>query len=1340
MGILLSILFPPLFMSSQFDTTSSTPDDSRSSSPVPDISPSIQLFRHEEDIPDPSPPTSPKSSLIASPPLDTRPYSPHGVGIGILSPQPVLGPFAPISRADLAPLQVRSSPVEQRSNPLESIPPRQPPSPFEQPYPSRASGSRSPEFSQPSPPLPHSLRYVEEASKRDGYGGEHCQLAGLSSAGASGQGGLRISIPPPNPTASTSTPSPPLLLQPPQDPLATSLSSTIGPGPSGAILESLAPPPTVDSLGPSSELNIDFTEFDTEGCSALEKIYLFSRSRASFHRVFIVHALPQYLQGAETSSAELPSREIIEQIKPAEAVEYILPLLNGLAMDEDEAVKEALAAELVPIIWWFVTYCRLVDDDTVPPSPPAPPSVSPPASGLEENERFLQYPASPWPEVSSDHDDAAISGDGSVPVYVDHESSGVTIVPVQAFTPILGTLLLSPNGLVGGSARYAVVELLRRLRRADERDAGENVEATELHAPLRPGGLATAESPCPDTEGPLEVGLFGWNERRLFERELVYQVVIGMGRLDLDDNRGEQQADDLMEAASVSGASTAVPTPQAVQPIPELDSYFPLAASFGITSAAPPTVSSASPPVLTAEVAAIGVSTISPAASPSPPVSSTSPVEGSPDHSSASTPSLTSSASSSSGEYSDHAELNGSDRFSLGLSGTLPAADDSQAPMLVDEVLAGPSELKPFPMTQNHGWAEPSSPSRSSALPTTPPFEVLPPPPVAAPVPVAAEATVPLSTFSSLPSLFAQAPAASESPPRPQVSGSGWISPKSAARELAGMDEQMDDSADLSEEASVGRLSCMSLMAAVTASGSIADDTKRAFVTEVERVGRDPVYWVRREASFAVGALAKVVPVEVVTSSLLPLFEFLCQDSTWHVRHSVLFALPAILSRLTPEHRRNLALDVILPLSQDEEPTVRSAVLEALGEVMYTFADDEDGPPEPLLKLFLGVRETQDPGGGQLPSEPERLPVVQVQEIQSAPPQSATSVSATSSAWSDYGTDAGGGPDIYEDPQRPLICAFNYPAVALTLGRQRWPELRTLYLSLAQDPMFKTRRTLAASLGEIAKIVGEGHAAADLLAVFWSSLHADEGEVRTKVIEALPTFARALALPERSAVANGLAEAFSSGKLSSWRERESAVKALGGLVELEGVSNEVLHTMLVKALEDPVAAVREAAVFVLPAFLNAWKDSPTLLEALGADIRAFAGSASFRRRTTYVMCIQEMLLSEQGHVVVRSETFWDTVGALVRDPIVDVRIRVARLLGLISDKFSRADTNVAVRTITFAQELATDSSHEVQAFAAAVLAGASMSGIEPSRLPVATLSPPVGTSTTTFSRPPPIPS
>ena len=38
---------------------------------------------------------------------------------------------------------------------------------------------------------------------------------------------------------------------------------------------------------------------------------------------------------------------------------------------------------------------------------------------------------------------------------------------------------------------------------------------------------------------------------------------------------------------------------------------------------------------------------------------------------------------------------------------------------------------------------------------------------------------------------------------------------------------------------------------------------------EVERVVQDPVYWVRREAAFALGALAKVVPEEIVTCSFV---------------------------------------------------------------------------------------------------------------------------------------------------------------------------------------------------------------------------------------------------------------------------------------------------------------------------------------------------------------------------------------------------------------------------------------------------------------------------------------
>jgi serine/threonine-protein phosphatase 4 regulatory subunit 1 len=96
-------------------------------------------------------------------------------------------------------------------------------------------------------------------------------------------------------------------------------------------------------------LNLDFAEFDLEGASTLERIYLFSRSRASFQRVFITHALPGYLRSAlrrrhdavdtNGSPAGVDGQSEPDEISPAEAVEYVLPLLNGLAMDEGELLR-----------------------------------------------------------------------------------------------------------------------------------------------------------------------------------------------------------------------------------------------------------------------------------------------------------------------------------------------------------------------------------------------------------------------------------------------------------------------------------------------------------------------------------------------------------------------------------------------------------------------------------------------------------------------------------------------------------------------------------------------------------------------------------------------------------------------------------------------------------------------------------------------------------------------------------------------------------------------------------------------------------------------------------------
>jgi len=108
---------------------------------------------------------------------------------------------------------------------------------------------------------------------------------------------------------------------------------------------------------------------------------------------------------------------------------------------------------------------------------------------------------------------------------------------VQAFTPILGTLLLSSNALVGGAARYAVVDLLSRMKKADDRERG----AFHQHPHRSPGEMIhpweiskNNREVDDDDEPPLPTGMFGQHERAMFTQEILQQVVIGMGRLDVD--------------------------------------------------------------------------------------------------------------------------------------------------------------------------------------------------------------------------------------------------------------------------------------------------------------------------------------------------------------------------------------------------------------------------------------------------------------------------------------------------------------------------------------------------------------------------------------------------------------------------------------------------------------------------------------------------------------------------------------------------------------------------------------------------------------------------------------
>ncbi|KAL5529223.1 hypothetical protein ACEPAG_5197 [Sanghuangporus baumii] len=914
--------------------------------------------------------------------------------------------------------------------------------------------------------------------------------------------------------------------------------------------------------------NNDDLCFDDEGLSALEKIYLFARSNASFHRVFISRSLLSFLP----------------DVPPNEAVEYVIPLMNCLAMDEDEAVKEALVENLVSAIWWFLTHCQLSDHEV-------PEGAEPPE---------------------------------------------VPLLNVQSFTPLLGTLLLNSGANVNAPARHCVVNLLRRVREA----------------------------------GSDEAGFLGPKERKLLEHELIQHVVIGMAHLDVDSpaegsegsNPPQNQftATEHLDTSSGEPDNTMSPPPSAADDEVLLStlssSVHALATSQFLAQEDPST------PTVAAIAACIQ--------RPPSPIPTIHPMVAIP-------------------EYEPE--------FAHIISRPVP--DESSDPEDTRD--------RGSPMTG------------VTSLP--------------------AWATEPLQNLQNETAFLERGeqkvPQTQVPAPRPENLSQSNV-PAITGENDQGETERGDANSDSNEDqVAIGKLSSMSLIAAVTASGPLDQGYQSAFLKEIERAGRDPIYWVRREATFALGALAKVVPEELLFTSLLPLFDFFCGDSIWNVRQSVLFALPSILSRLPPGLRRIHALQTIQKMAIDSSPQVRTGVLEILGEVIYSFHEDDKGPPEEIVRLFIG-EEGHD---WHSPDSPvlENYSSYQTHSpwadsvFRSRFPDMTNDLSiANRSISAPSPSPINPIPD--SDPTRPLICAFNLPAVALTLGQARWQDLRGLYIFLARTGASKVRQTLAASIGEIARIVGPEHSRRDLLYRWWDFVRGRDSSVQTKALEALEVFLQVLDPVDRPRIIGSLEEIWDN-HLRGWREREILARSFDRLAPFFTSDGKALRSLLRRALRDPAAAVRNAAIEAFPQIYASILSLPIPLSLVVEEVSSLVHDDSFKKRLTYVECSRSLIATSPYYERFMDENFWHSVVFLSADKIPDVRIALSRLLSIVCDKILAKQHTLPGNVLDIIRNLSEDAVGDVRAFV--------------SHLLPPNLGPPTelafghasesGRSMATFSRPPP---
>ncbi|KAK8865709.1 hypothetical protein IAR55_000854 [Kwoniella newhampshirensis] len=412
----------------------------------------------------------------------------------------------------------------------------------------------------------------------------------------------------------------------------------------------------------------------------------------------------------------------------------------------------------------------------------------------------------------------------------------------------------------------------------------------------------------------------------------------------------------------------------------------------------------------------------------------------------------------------------------------------------------------------------------------------------------------------------------------------------------------------LIQEATAGRATSMNLIGSVCEFYESSEVVRHGFFDEVLGAGDGDVP-VRAEAAVAMSCLAKMAPVEQVYQ-MLPLFEYFCEDENDHVKQSACLSLPALCRRIESlDYRRTFAIKAVQTLSACTED-VRCAALEMLGEVIHIFHDDPRGPPTELLDIYTDDSEVR---------EGER------------------------------------------DSDWDVVTMFNFPGVCLTLGPDRWIDIRDLFHRLQSRAGDKVTRTLASCLHELAKILRPDQVVQDLLPVYHSLIE-DTEEIRERVFEHVNIIVAAVPKEVGWSLFVHLAEGWKGGVLGGWRAREKMALHIASFLKtfqgMEG-SEKVLE-MMRDALLDPFAAVRDAAT----------KDIPNAYEVLGSDsdiakrfreiLLDLGDASSFKQRLTFVRCLREFVKPPPNRSAF--EDFFLPVLPRLSQDVVDVRLGLAQII------------------------------------------------------------------------------
>lgn len=382
-------------------------------------------------------------------------------------------------------------------------------------------------------------------------------------------------------------------------------------------------------------------------------------------------------------------------------------------------------------------------------------------------------------------------------------------------------------------------------------------------------------------------------------------------------------------------------------------------------------------------------------------------------------------------------------------------------------------------------------------------------------------------------------------------------------------------------------------------------------VPEVKSLGMDEQSKVRTEVARNLLNISKIVSFDYFQQHIFPLYNQLSQDGEERVRKTCAEQVADIANVSSVDNQANELSDVYYRFLKDKtSKLVRGTAFQNIGPFIAAFKKGKDIAQidQKIVDFYINTSE------------------------------------------------ASNNKDVC------FHASFNFPAFVLVFGRDEWPRFQSLYQKLNKMEDLKIKKTLAASIHELAIILGPKYTELDLLPCMERFLKNKNMDIRMAALKNMHIFLKEVSAEKRAGFIKYIVQTFDEAGKTEWRLKQVLAQNLGNYAELfdnNTVYSEFLP-MFFKFCSDNVSRVSQASCSALCDIVKKFNDDEQKQASIVRVVRKrYCKATTFKKRQLFVlMCGGKMMMEKE----IFEKYFKLDFLAVVNDRVPNVRIAMAKVM------------------------------------------------------------------------------